>query len=110
HFRPFMCLPLYVDVRDLHPFPTRRSSDLGNITFSPEKYKLIAQRMVLEAGVSLYFHSYLTGCRKSEDGRLTHVINDNKNGAEARSEEHTSELQSREYLVRRLLLEKYRTL
>jgi len=61
----------------------REEKPIGNITFSPEKYKLIAQRMVLEAGVSLYFHSYLTGCRKSEDGRLTHVIIDNKNGAEA---------------------------
>ncbi|WP_262244942.1 FAD-dependent oxidoreductase [Parapedobacter soli] len=60
----------------------REERPLGNITFSPEKYKLIAQRMVLEAGVSLYFHSYLTGCRKSNN-RLTHVIIDNKNGTEA---------------------------
>jgi Dehydrogenases (flavoproteins) len=55
---------------------------LGNITFSPEKYKLVAQRMVLEAGVSLYLHSHLTGCRK-EGNRLTHVYIDNKNGTEA---------------------------
>ncbi len=55
---------------------------LGNITFSPEKYKLIAQRMLLEAGVTLYFHSYLTGCRKA-DGRITHIVIENKNGAEA---------------------------
>lgn len=60
----------------------REEKPIGNITFSPEKYKLIAQRMVLEAGVSLYFHSYLTGCKKSGN-RLTHVIIDNKNGAEA---------------------------
>ena len=33
---------------------------LGNITFSPEKYKLVAQRMLLEAGVTLYFHSSRT--------------------------------------------------
>ncbi len=55
---------------------------LGNITFSPEKYKLVAQRMLLEAGVTLYFHSYLTGCRKTE-GRITHIVIENKNGAEA---------------------------
>lgn len=55
---------------------------LGNITFSPEKYKLVAQRMLLEAGVTLYFHSYLTGCRKTE-GRITHIVVENKNGAEA---------------------------
>src|SRR5690606_25262483 len=60
----------------------REEKPLGNITFSPEKYKLIAQRMVLEAGVSLYFHSYLTGCNKSGN-RLTHIIIDNKNGPEA---------------------------
>lgn len=55
---------------------------LGNITFSPEKYKLIAQRMTLEAGISLYFHSYLTGCRK-QGNELTHIIIENKNGSEA---------------------------
>lgn len=55
---------------------------LGNITFSPEKYKLVAQRMLLEAGVTLYFHSYLTGCRKI-GGRITHIVVENKNGAEA---------------------------
>ena len=55
---------------------------LGNITFSPEKYKLIAQRMLLEAGVTLYFHSYLTGCR-TEGNRITHIVVENKNGAEA---------------------------
>ena len=60
----------------------REEKPIGNITFSPEKYKLIAQRMVLEAGVSLYFHSYLTGCKKSGN-RLTHIIIDNKNGTEA---------------------------
>jgi len=60
----------------------REEKPLGNITFSPEKYKLIAQRMVLEAGVSLYFHSYLTGCKKSGN-RLTHIFIENKNGTEA---------------------------
>ncbi|MBL1408723.1 FAD-dependent oxidoreductase [Sphingobacterium faecale] len=60
----------------------REEKPIGNITFSPEKYKLIAQRMVLEAGVSLYLHSYLTGCKKDGD-RITHVFIDNKNGAEA---------------------------
>jgi glycine/D-amino acid oxidase-like deaminating enzyme len=60
----------------------REEKPLGNITFSPEKYKLIAQRMVIEAGVTLYFHSYLTGCRK-EENRLTHIVMENKNGTEA---------------------------
>lgn len=60
----------------------REEKPIGNITFSPEKYKLIAQRMVLEAGVSLYFHSYLTDCKKKGKD-LTHIIIENKNGAEA---------------------------
>lgn len=60
----------------------REEKPLGNITFSPEKYKLIAQRMVLEEGITLYLHSYLTGCKKDGD-KLTHIIIDNKNGAEA---------------------------
>jgi hypothetical protein len=60
----------------------REEKPLGNITFSPEKYKLIAQRMVLEAGVDLYFHSYLTDCKR-EGNRVTHVVIENKNGAEA---------------------------
>ena len=56
---------------------------LGNITFSPEKYKLIAQRMLLEEGVTLYLHSYISGCKTDSDNRITHVIFENKNGAEA---------------------------
>jgi hypothetical protein len=60
----------------------REENPLGNITFAPEKYKLIAQRILLEAGVSLYFHSYLTGCKQS-DNSLTHIIIENKNGSEA---------------------------
>ena len=33
----------------------REEKPLGNITFSPEKYKLIAQRMLVEAGVQIYY-------------------------------------------------------
>lgn len=60
----------------------REEKPLGNISFSPEKYKLVAQRMLLEAGVNIYFHSYIGGCL-SECGRISHVIIENKNGAEA---------------------------
>ena len=55
-----------------------RLSEIGGA----EEYKLVAQRMLLEAGVTLYFHSYLTGCRTKE-GRISHVVIENKNGAEA---------------------------
>lgn len=54
----------------------------GNITFEPEIYKLAAQRMVLEAGVTLYLHSCLVGCR-CEDGSISHIILHTKKGEQA---------------------------
>src|SRR5947209_14738430 len=65
--------------RDVHSFPTRRSSDLAAI-----------------CGATL------TTCsqKKSTCPPIRSL------SAGARSEEHTSELQSRQYLVCRLLLEK----
>lgn len=56
-------------------------SPLANVAFEPEHYKLIAQRMVLEAGVDIFMHSYVRGCVK-DGNRVTHVIIDNKNGTE----------------------------
>lgn len=65
----------------------REEKPLGNITFSPEKYKLIAQRMLKEAGVDIYFHSYITGIgtlkNDAPEKKIEYVIIDNKNGAEA---------------------------
>ncbi len=55
---------------------------LGNVAFDPELYKLCCQRMVLEAGVDLYLHSWLSGCQTGQ-GRISHVFIDNKNGTEA---------------------------
>ena len=55
---------------------------LGNVAFEPELYKLCCQRMVLEAGVELYLHSYLSGC-ECNDGRISTIFIDNKNGTEA---------------------------
>ena len=54
----------------------------GNVDFDVELYKLCMQRMVLEAKIDLYMHSYLTGCvrKKNEIGQ---VVIHNKNGAEA---------------------------
>lgn len=57
---------------------------LGNVAFDPELYKLCMQRMALEAGVSLYMHSYLSGC-VCEDGVVRQVVIENKNGSEALS-------------------------
>lgn len=65
----------------------REEKPLGNITFSPEKYKLTAQRMLKEAGVDIFFHSYITGLQTSgsndSETTIDYVIIDNKNGAEA---------------------------
>ena len=55
---------------------------LGNVAFGPELYKLLCQRMVLEAGVKLYLHSYLSGC-VCGDGRISQVIIENKSGSQA---------------------------
>ncbi len=55
---------------------------LGNVAHDPEVYKLTAQRMLLESGVHLHYHSVLTGCRQ-EAGHLTHVIVDTKSGPQA---------------------------
>lgn len=46
----------------------REEKPLGNITFSPEKYKLMAQRMLAEAGVEIYLHSYLSACITEQGG------------------------------------------
>ena len=48
-------------------------SPLANVAFEPEHYKLVAQRMVLNAGVDIYMHSYLIGCVKDGE-RITHII------------------------------------
>ena len=56
---------------------------LGNVAFDPELYKLCMQRMVLEAGVTLYMNSYLTGTVVGKDGKVECVVSENKNGAEA---------------------------
>lgn len=55
---------------------------LGNVAFEPELYKLCCQRMVLEAGVDLYMHSYLSGCF-CDGTSVNQVVIENKNGTEA---------------------------
>src|SRR5205809_5208673 len=76
------------DHRDLHSFPTRRSSDLA---------------LALKLGS---FVRMLPGTAACVVGSYSCVPGSN---AEKRSEEHTSELQSRLHLVCRLLLEKKKT-
>src|SRR5439155_19957814 len=88
---PTSFLSPYVDNPHLHSFPTRRSSDLDGIARlggSAEKINpLVPVHLVID-------HSVMV----DEFGTPRGLI--------FRSEEHTSELQSRGHLVCRLLLEK----
>src|SRR5690606_41926645 len=95
----------------LHSFPTRRSSDLPGkplaVYRSSDQFRKLSALMSPPAFSSQNLPRLLMGVRvpvfcvhmRSE----TLIICD---CAMARSEEHTSELQSRENLVCRLLLEK----
>src|SRR5690606_40791093 len=85
-----MCCLGNRDRRDLDSFPTRRSSDLRELA---EEVDLVCGRLDLLVDL----HT-TPGC---SDERIRIFL--------ARSEEHTSELQSPEKLVCRLLLEKKKT-
>lgn len=54
--------------------------DSGNYPVNDEILKLAAQRMLVEAGVTLLYHSWFSDCVVDDDGRLTHVIVQNKAG------------------------------
>src|SRR5437660_8910697 len=90
HILQYHCISLFlffkvvVDHRDLHSFPTRRSSDLEEQ--APGATPVPARDPMLEL-------TPVEAAVRAHQG-------------ETRSEEHTSELQSRGHLVCRLLLEK----
>src|SRR5690606_41437598 len=84
----------------LHSFPTRRSSDLFlNSTLSKSQQKTVKTDL-LEGRTKMLYVAPET-LTKQENITFFSDIN-----ISFRSEEHTSELQSRENLVCRLLLEK----
>src|SRR5690348_2142139 len=102
---------LYGDHRDLHSFPTRRSSDLGGATLQISgngfnyTYNLSGGNLTLTDNVS-----GTTDALNSIDTTVSSVtftrFGDAHGKDAVRSEEHTSELQSPVHLVCRLLLEK----
>src|SRR5699024_12256620 len=106
---PDLFLHLYGPHGDPHPFPTRRASDLVSVAVSargglPELiYREREATYRLPVGLGRPKISQLTfrgdTYQVAALGRFTH-------DEEERSEEHTSELQSRFELVCRLLLEK----
>src|SRR5439155_3148503 len=84
-------------LRDLHSFPTRRSSDLDEKLSAQGRIGQGQNAISLDAGakvVSAHFYN--------SPGEVDLFNFQNLD----RSEEHTSELQSRGHLVCRLLLEK----
>src|SRR5690606_39589929 len=94
--------------RRLHPFPTRRSSDLNTKTNPPNPASYLAQVGKPFCGRFLSF--LRPDCSRCPKPKLWHspVVVDRLRLASIfllRSEEHTSELQSRENLVCRLLLD-----
>src|SRR5207244_11812958 len=97
--------------RHLHPFPTRRSSDLDGgeaIRTFPSSSRTSADAGMIDAlfriGQQAASH-WLERHYEALGQRGTVDIRRIGRGA-ARSEEHTSELQSPDHLVCRLLLEK----
>src|SRR5690606_41934183 len=100
-----------VDRCALRSFPTRRSSDLieGGLAPGAHRSELL---MHLHAGPQSPPAHLAHGGRGLSGESLQHVLAEFGAsslvlaGVEHRSEEHTSELQSRENLVCRLLLEK----
>src|SRR5690606_40667092 len=96
--------------RDLHAFPTRRSSDLltasvRSFTKSPwhKGQRYIPDERRNERKVRKHI---IRPVDEFRPGRLDRLLYVRPGALSCRSEEHTSELQSRENLVCRLLLEK----
>src|SRR5690606_39517383 len=96
----------FCDLRDLHSFPTRRSSDLLRID------DVVLRQADVFRGNATGLAVKLDEIGRTERRGGQEVIEGTRRRAialVARSEEHTSELQSRENLVCRLLLEKKKT-
>src|SRR5207253_11491259 len=87
----------YGDHRDLHSFPTRRSSDLGSTPSCWRSCSSSACAVRVATMASSY--AFCSRVDSSCSSAICRPVG-------ARSEEHTSELQSRGHLVCRLLLEK----
>src|SRR5690606_40934738 len=106
HIHALISTPRTPDTRPLPSFPTRRSSDLRQLTVTPQHSGQIGL-------LQLFAHHLVEGGGKciqiiapQAHARRHRMAAELRQQAGMRSEEHTSELQSRENLVCRLLLEK----
>src|SRR5690606_40853712 len=97
----------YGDDRELHSFPTRRSSDLYDPDHDRVVHWLIEEEGApqLAAALDMITEAIKGPDFKKDIMKVAKLLEDTLPLYE-RSEEHTSELQSRENLVCRLLLEK----
>src|SRR3712207_6891701 len=74
----------------------------------PEAFGAALRRLLARHAPEIIAIGNGTASRETET-LVRAVLREGAGGADARSEEHTSELQSRQYLVCRLLLEKKKT-
>src|SRR5207253_9290290 len=99
-----------VHLRYLHSFPTRRSSDLLIWNgFNPHAFAWVGLPGSTKATTSrvvLFLPLAALQPSTKSNGAKMHCIMAARFMCQKRSEEHTSELQSRGHLVCRLLLEK----
>src|SRR5207302_11288319 len=102
-YTPLFILQYYPPHRDLHSFPTRRSSDLDPRCPGSTPALLERHRESAVAGTPGLQRQ---GFQQRLGPRLRQRCHRPARDSVGRSEEHTSELQSRENLVCRLLLEK----
>src|SRR5690606_39581959 len=100
-----LSLSCFAILRYLPSFPTRRSSDLPA---AGADHRLLHRRVLLGEGTRRADRRGPGAAhrRRGLGVREVHPACDRLGGRRGRSEEHTSELQSRENLVCRLLLEK----
>src|SRR5690606_42032144 len=93
-----------------HSFPTRRSSDLDVQALSREDLKFLLQAKPYYKDSTGNLEKFKKSLTKKDYAYIYNTTEDNVFDTltidNIRSEEHTSELQSRENLVCRLLLEK----
>src|SRR5205823_13101757 len=107
-FVSFIFITCHPPSLNLYSFPTRRSSDLQDISpeLEPDLPLEIAHLLLIDA---VGYSKLLVNEQIKLLQELNQIVRSTECFRTARSEEHTSELQSLAYLVCRLLLEKKKT-
>src|SRR5207249_6020756 len=103
---PSIVVTHYVPPRHLHSFPTRRSSDLTSAWRGDAASAVPTRRSARSMSAAVESLICSSTRPTSVSASMACASTESGSSASARSEEHTSELQSRFDLVCRLLLEK----